>query len=313
MPLLIVSVTVLILVAAASGFLYWSFRKAFYHPNAKKKTDPHRFLGREKDSFCKEPMLKLVDELENRTYESVRITSRDGLSLFGRLYLEPKSNVVEIIFHGWRGSALRDGCGGSHLARKAGHSILLVDQRAHGESDGNVITFGIKEKYDCLDWTNYITSRFGADVKILLVGLSMGAATVLMASSLDLPETVKGIAADCGYSSPEAIIRKVCRCDMGIPDRIGYPFVRLAARLFGGFSMNDGGAVEAVRRARVPILLIHGTEDDFVPVEMCREIYDACTSEKFLLEVPRAGHGLSLFYDWDAYVNAVRAYQEKVL
>ena len=303
MPFLIVGIAVIGLLGVAFGFLRWSFRKAFYMPDAKKKTDPRHFFGEARDDFCKAPMLELVDELDARSYERVTVRSHDGLTLVGRLYEETESDVVHIIFHGWRGNALRDGCGGSRLARDAGHSILLVDQRAHGESDGNVITFGIKEKYDCLDWVNFARERFGSDIKILLVGVSMGAATVLMASDLDLPANVKGIAADCGYSSPEAIVRKVC-CDMGIPDRVGYPFVRVSARLFGGFSMKDGGAVEAVKHARVPILLIHGEEDGFVPFSMCREIYDACASEKYLLAVPHAGHGLSFFYDRKAYEQA---------
>lgn len=312
MPVFIIAVVFIILLIVAAYFLRWSYLQAFYFPTDKKKIDPRSFLGSEKDMFCKEPMISLVDELEARPYEAVSINSHDGLKLAGRLYTEPGSDVVEIIFHGWRSCALRDGCGGSRLAREAGHSILLIDHRAHGDSDGNVITFGIKEKYDCLDWTNYIVERFGKDVKIILVGLSMGAATVLMASALPLPPNVKGIAADCGYSSPEAIIRKVCR-DMGIPDKLGYPFVRVAARLFGHFSMKDGGAVEAVKHAKVPILLIHGKEDDFVPFGMCREIYDACASEKYLLEVPHAGHGLSFFYDRKAYEATVREFQKKIL
>ena len=299
------------LLVAAFLFLRWSYRQAFYMPTDKKRADPRKIFGKDPDPFYRERMLSLVDALESVPAERVSIPSRDGLRLSARLY-DADSDVVEIIFHGWRGSALRDGCGGSCLAREAGHRILLVDQRAHGESDGNTITFGIKEKYDCLDWVNYVVDRYGKDVKVLLVGLSMGAATVLMASALDLPENVRGIAADCGYSSPEAIIRKVCR-DMGISDKLGYPFIRISARLFGGFSMRDGGAVEAVKQAKVPILLIHGKKDDFVPFAMCREIYDAIASKKYLLEVEEAGHGTSFFYDYEAYAKAVRDYQSDVL
>ena len=313
MPALIIgAVVIAILIVATLLFARWSYHKAFYFPDSKKKVDPRRIFGSDPDAFYKDPMLALVGELEGRPFERVYIQSRDGLRLAARLYAEPHSNVVEILFHGWRGSALRDGCGGSRLAREAGHSILLVDQRAHGDSEGNTITFGIKEKYDCLDWVNYTVERFGPDVKILLVGLSMGASTVLMASALSLPPNVKGIAADCGYSSPEAIIRKVCR-DMGISDRLGYPVVRLAARLYGGFSMRDAGAVEAVRHAKIPILLIHGCEDSFVPFAMCREIYGAIASEKYLLEVPGAGHGVSFFYDRAAYARAVWDFQKAVL
>lgn len=303
----------LILLAGFFATLIWSFRQAFYWPTAKKTVDPHRFLGEEKDLFCKEPMLALVDELDARPFEQVFIRSHDGLRLAARLYVEENTDTVEILFHGWRGSALRDGCGGSRMARDAGHTLLLVDQRAHGLSDGNVLSFGILEKYDCLGWARYAVERFGPDVKILLKGVSMGASTVLMAAGLDLPPQVRGILADCSYSSPEAIIRKVCRVDLGIPDRIGYPLVRLSARLFGGFSLQDGGAVEAVKHATVPILIAHGTEDHFVPFSMAEEIYRACTAEKAFVRIKDAGHGLSFFYDRPLYEKLVTDFQNKIL
>lgn len=315
MPFLILGIVFFALLVAAFFFLRWGFCKAFYQRNEKKAIDPRKFFGSERDAFCHPKLVALVDELAARPFERVTIVSHDGLRLFGRYYAaEGESRVVDVIFHGWRGSALRDGCGGAHLSRMAGHHLLLVDQRAHGESDGNVITFGILEKHDCLSWANYVVERFGPDVKILLSGVSMGASTVLMASALPLPPQVKGIVADCGYTSPEAIIRKVCREDMGIPDRLAYPFVRVAARLFGRFSMKDGGAVEAVKQASVPVLIVHGTGDGFVPHAMCRELYGACASQdKELLEVAEAGHGLAYFYDGEAYERAVRAFHRRTL
>lgn len=313
MPFLILGTVLVIFAAAFLGVLRWCYGKAFYVPSSKKKTDSHQFYSGDRDGFCREPMMKLVDELESMPCEEVEIVSRDGLRLTGRYYHITDENRIEILFHGWRSNATRDACAGAKLARDTGYNLLIVDQRAHGTSDGNTITFGIKEKYDCLDWVNYVVCRFGSDVRILLGGVSMGAATVLMASALPLPANVKAITADCGYSSPEAIIRKVCN-DMGIPDRIGYPFVRMSARLFGHFSLKDGGAVEAVRHTKVPILIMHGEEDDFVPFSMCREIFDACaTPNKQLVTVPKAGHGLSYFYDTETYTREVSAFKAKYL
>jgi fermentation-respiration switch protein FrsA (DUF1100 family) len=252
----------------------------------------------------------------------VEITSHDGLRLCGKLFspegicpegICPEGRVVEIIFNGWRGSAYRDGCGACHTSRQFHHYALLVDQRAHGDSDGNVITFGINEKYDCAAWVDFTVARFGPDVKILLKGVSMGAATVIMASSLDLPSNVRGIVADCAFSTPEAIIRKVCR-DMGIPDRLGFPFIRIAARLFGHFSIIDGGAVEAVRHTRIPLFLAHGEADDFVPFEMGEEIFAACASpDKVFFPVKGAGHGLAFFFEREAYEAAAKDFQQRVL
>lgn len=306
----------IVLAAALLGaafllILRWCYRQAF-DSDRRKSTQSHDFLGDAADEFCRAPMYALVDELEACPFERVTITSHDGLRLSACYYHFSDSNQLEILFHGWRSNAVRDGCGGAKLARDLGYNLLLVDQRSHGESEGRTITFGVKEQHDCLDWIAYAIGRFGKDVKILLGGVSMGAATVLMASGLDLPENVVGITADCGYSSPEAIIRKVCR-DRGIPDRIGYPFVRMGARLFGGFSLSGGGCVDAVRRARVPIMIMHGEGDTFVPFSMCREIYDACASEKRLLTVPKANHGLSYFYETERYTREVGDFKRACL
>ena len=287
MPFLILGIALILIAVALFAILRWCYGKAFYFSDTDKKIDTLSSLEQIRDEVAFEPMRRLATELEALPYEEVSIRSRDGLRLCGRYYHFSDDRRVEILFHGWRSNAFRDACGGAKIARDAGYNYLVVDQRAHGRSDGNTITFGIKEKYDCLDWIDYVIGRFGSDVRILLGGISMGAATVLMASALPLPENVKGITADCGYSSPEAIIRKVCR-DMGIPDRLGYPFVSLSARLLGGFSLKDGGAVEAVRHAKVPIMLMHGEEDDFVPFSMAGEIYDAIASEKRIFTVPRA-------------------------
>lgn len=304
MPFLIVGGALLLVVAAFFGILRWCYGKAFYHPPKHRRLDTLAAVDEIKDRTAHAPMVALAEKLVKEPFERVSIRSRDGLLLTGRYYHIADGNRLEILFHGWRSNALRDACGGAKIARDVGFNQLIVDQRAHGDSEGKTITFGIKEKYDCLDWVNYAVERFGDDVQILLGGVSMGAATVLMASALPLPKNVKAITADCGYSSPEAIIRKVCR-DMGIPDRLGYPFVCMSARVFGGFSLADGGAVEAVKHACVPIMIMHGEEDDFVPFSMSREIYEACAAPKTYLSVPRAGHGTSYFYDTEGYARAV--------
>ena len=188
------------------------------------------------------------------------------------------------------------------------YDILLVDQRAHGQSEGKTISFGINERCDLLSWLQYVDARFGADeYRIILSGVSMGAATVLMAAELALPAAVKGIIADCGYTSPRAIIRKVMK-DAGLCPALLYPFVRLAARLAGGFDLDEASAVESVRHCRVPVLIIHGEADGFVPCSMAREIYAACACDKELLLVPGADHVMSYIVDTKRYEETVRRF-----
>lgn len=313
MPFLISGAILVTILLALFAVCRWAYGKAFYHPNDQKNGDPRAFFSGDEHARYRQKLHELVDWLEPIDYERVSIRSRDGLTLVGRYYHTADKAPLKIVFHGWRSNLLRDCCGAAKMAMNAGYNLLLVHQRAHGESDGNTITFGVMEKYDCLDWVNYAVDRFGSDVKILLGGVSMGAATVLMASALPLPENVKGISGDCGYSSPEAIIRKVCREDMGIPDRLAFPFVRLAARLFGKFSLKDGGAAEAVKSARVPLMIMHGDADDFVPFSMCHEIYDNITVKKTIYTVEGAGHGLCYFADPEKYERALHEFEEMVL
>lgn len=310
-----------VIAAVAAGILtvllfvisFWCYRQAFYFSEKKKRVDPHTFFGAPNSEFCRAPMVALVDELLQTPYEAVSITSRDGLRLAGRLYRFSAEARVEILFHGWRSNGVRDASGGAQLAKTIGYNLLIVDQRAHGESEGHTITFGIKEKYDCIDWIKFVISRFGNDAKILLGGVSMGASTVLMASGLkELPPQVRAITADCGYSSPEAILRKVSR-DRKIPAALGYPFLKFAAKTYGNFSLRDGGAVAAVKRARVPIMIMHGEADAFVPFSMALEIFEACRGEKQLLRIPEAGHGLGYFYDTETYTREVGDFKRRAL
>lgn len=246
-------------------------------------------------------------ETEKMPSEDLFITSRDGLRLHGKFYEYAPGAPIEIMFHGYRGSAQRDLSGGVQRCFAIGHSALIVDQRCSNISDGNVITFGIKEHEDCLEWVNAVIRRFGGDVRIILTGISMGATTVLLAAGQPLPQNVIGVLADCGYTSAQAIIRKVIR-DMKLPDKLLYPLVRLGARVFGHFDPDALTVPQALKNCTVPVIFIHGEEDLFVPCEMSRENYEACPGKKALLTVPGAGHGLSYVVDPDRYFAGVRTF-----
>ena len=253
---------------------------------------------------------ELIDKLKSYNYEDVYIDSYDGLKLHARYYHISDNAPLQIQFHGYKSSSGRDFSGGGTECLKRGHNLLLVDQRAHGESEGRVITFGIKERYDVLSFINYAINRIGKDTKIILCGISMGAATVLMSTELPLPENVVGILADCPYSSPAEIIKKVCR-DMRIPPRLAFPFIRLGGLIFGRFDICALSAKETVTKTDIPILLIHGSGDDFVPVEMSDELARLGKNITYL-RVENATHGLSFIYDNDAYLEALSSFISKI-
>ena len=292
--------------------VWYSYRTAFYSPEKRKE---YHYAIPEGEQYEKERqrMLSLIRQMDETPYEAVTISARDGTKLAARYYHVRDGAPLQIQFHGYRGTAVRDFCGGNKLARESGQNTLVVDQRAHGKSGGTAITFGIRERLDCLCWAEYANRRFGSETPVFLSGVSMGAATVLMASELKLPANVVGIIADCPYSSPEAIIRKVCREDMRLPPALVMPFIRLGARVFGHFDLREAGAVQAVRNTNIPILLLHGEDDRFVPCDMSREIFDACTGEKNRITFPGAGHGLSYIVDTERYSEAVSRFVDQCL
>ncbi len=299
----LLGVTVVALILLAARFCY---RLVFYNLDPKEK-DPLVVPPGEQYEALAEPMLQVIGDLMQLPYEPVYITSRDGLRLYGRYYHFRDNAPVQLQFHGYRGNGIREYAGGHGMARNMGYNAIVVDERAHGKSQGHTITFGIKERYDVLDWVEYARSRFGDDVKIILSGVSMGAATVLMASELDLPENVVAITADCPYSDPGAIIRKVCR-DVKIPGWLAYPFVVLGGLIWGRFRLWESSPVKAVAKARVPIHLIHGEDDRFVPCDMSREILAACKGKARLVTIPGAGHGLSFLVDRERYEKVFQGF-----
>lgn len=303
-----VIVLISILVVIFFGFLLYIFDTAFYNPPRKRgrKIDlgeQYRALG----DRLNEP----YRQVKNAVSEDVEIKSHDGILLKGKYYHFKDGAPVDIIFHGYRSNAENDCGGGFVLARDLGHNVLLPDQRSHGKSKGNVITFGVKERLDCLQWIKYISKRFN-NVKIIISGVSMGAATVLMASDLDLPENVKGIIADCAYSSPKEIILLESK-KMGFPQKLAEPFIALSARIFANFNWTESSAVQAVKNAKIPILIVHGEADRFVPFEMCKPIFDACANKKRIFTVKDAGHGLSFLIDEEGYKKEINNFKTAVL
>lgn len=281
---------ILTVMAVFSLILSYVYRIAFYSPT-KTQNDIYNIpLGEQYDPY-KQKMCELITDLKDRPYEEVFTISHDGLKLYGCYYHYNDNAPLDIAFHGYRGTAIRDMCGGIWLSYATGHNILLVDQRAHGKSEGHTITFGIKERKDCLSWIAYAKQRFGADIRILLYGVSMGATTVLMASDLGIDNNVYGIIADCPYSSPKEIIKKVCR-DMKYPPILAYPFVSLSARILGNFNLAETTAEKAVKNSKIPILILHGEDDRFVPEVMSKEIADGRDNvERHTFS--RAAHGIS--------------------
>ena len=286
------------------------FLMAFYSPRRRPLRDGEYDIpvGNVYEPFRKD-MEAWQDSLRQMPYEQFEIRSRDGLTLRGKYYEYEKGAPIEIMFHGYKGNAVRDLCGGVERCFKLKRSTIIVSQRAHGDSDGHVITFGYKERLDCIDWVNFVTERFGKDQKIILTGISMGAATVLMASGEELPTNVVSIIADCGFSSAPEMIKKTLK-ELHLPPKLFYPIVRLGGIFWGDFDPECSKPIEAVKRSRVPIIFIHGDSDDFVPTYMSQRMYEVCPTEKSIFIAEGAAHGLAFPKDQEGYYASVTEFEK---
>ena len=253
----------------------------------------------------RDTMVAWMKEARTLPYERLSVTSFDGLTLRGRYYEYAPGAPIELMMPGYRGLAERDLCGGVQRCFAMGRSALIVDQRGCGDSDGHVITFGVREHRDCLTWLQLLIDRFGKDVRVYLTGISMGAATVMIAAGQDLPPQVIGVVADCGFTSAKDIIKKVIR-QLHLPADLLYPFVRLGALLYGGFDPEAVSPIESLKHCRVPICFAHGDADDYVPHEMSVRNYAVCTAPKTLFTAKGAGHGLSYLAASERYIQALK-------
>ena len=290
-------------VCALTLVLSWMcYRKCFYSPK-KGRSGPYDPMKGEQFEAVADTLYHIISITERYPWEDVSIEAVDGITLRGRYYHFAEGAPLLILCHGYRSTALRDCCGAHMLARKLGCNALAIHQRAHGESGGRTITFGIRERRDVRQWAQYALERFGPDIPVALFGLSMGAATVLMGCKEGYPTNVRGIIADSPYSSPADIIKKVCK-DEGYPTFL-HIFAELGARVFGDFDLRSCTALEAVKHSNIPILLIHGEDDRMVPCDMSVKIAAACPARCTILTIPDAGHGLGYMTDPPAYERAV--------
>lgn len=300
-----------ILLSAGGVGIYAVYKMVFGRVSKERDLDQEIPHGKQYDPYA-EMIREGIENGKKFHFQRIFIESKDGITLAGKYYHVKDGAPLLLFFHGYHSGALRDGNGLLMYAQKMGYNILLADQRGHGKSGGKNITFGIRERYDCLEWIRYLNRRFGEDTKIVLAGISMGASTVLMSADLGLPANVKGIMADCPYSAPKEIIQEVIR-QLNFPAQITYATVRLAAKVCGGFDVEEHSAVESMKNCNIPILLIHGDEDYFVPCEMSRKCYEACVAEKRMVLVEGAPHGMSYCVDQELYEKEITEFLEKIL
>lgn len=263
-----------------------------------------------------EKMLDGKEWLDAQNVETVCYYARKSISLAAQLIRNKNSKKVAVLVHGYRAGTENFACIAKHYF-DMGFSILLPDQRAHGNSEANFITFGYEESTDMFFWTRYIQHAFGSDVSIIFHGVSMGAATVAMMNELPLSKSIKGLIVDCGYTSATEIFEYILKKDFKVTKILAKPIIKTASLIseaIADFPFDECEPVKAVQQAKIPMLFIHGTEDKFVPCEMGVEMYETCSSDvKDLLLVEGAGHAMSYLTDSKAYEERLDAFLSKIM
>ena len=307
----------LICIAAATIIVFGTaavcYFIVFYSPKRKERAEDDYDLppGEEYEPYYPD-MIEWTKQCRTQPHKKVEITTFDGLTLRGRYYEDTPDSPIEIMMHGYQGNLERDLSGGIFRALDIGHSVLVYNHRGSGDSDGNTLTFGINESKDCLRWIDFVLNNINKDAKIILSGVSMGAATAMITSGFDLPENVVGIVADCGYTSAKDIIKKVIR-DMKLPANLLYPFVKLGAKIYGRFDLDEFSPIEQVKKSKLPTIFVHGDADTFVPMEMSKINYEACSAEKkeFVI-IEGAPHGLAFPVARDKYLDILREFFDPI-
>ena len=299
----IVTAVIGVVGAAELGIAAYFYRRTMIRGNAK--TDRTiKMAGTDWNQHM--PFIQARKEaMLSEKHSDEWLMSADGLRLHATWFPQGECKKIVICFHGYTSQGMKDYLGLSGYYLKNGYSMLLVDERAHGESEGKYIGFGCLDRIDALKWINWVLRKCGEDVEILLHGTSMGGATVLMMSSLELPAQVKGIVSDCAFTSPKEVFSHVLKSMYHLP---AFPVMNISNFLnkrFAGYGLDECNAAREVKKAKVPILFIHGSGDTFVPYSMCETMYENCASSKKKLIIEGAAHAECYYKDTDAYENAL--------
>ena len=252
--------------------------------------------------------------LENYGYEEHHLVTDDGLTLNGFFFkAKEESNIYAFCSHGYRSSGKTEFCAILQYYLSRGINVFICDHRGAASSQGNIIGFGALESKDCIKWLNYLNDTFGSDIKLIIHGISMGSATVmLMTGDPNLPANVKFCVADCGFTSAwDEFTYKLG--EMKVPAHPLVEIVNAFNKVYAGYDFKkDTSAIEAVRRAKIPMLFVHGAADAFVPTKMVYELYDACACpDKDILVVKGADHAASFITDQPAYEAKLDAFIDK--
>lgn len=250
--------------------------------------------------------------VQKQSFQDMTLTSFDDLKLKG-YFLEAKqpTNKLVIFAHGYLGHGKQMGLFGQYYYEQLGYHIFMPDLRGHGESEGAYYGFGWHDRLDLIGWTDLLIDKLGEDTDIIYHGLSMGAATVLMASGETLPPQVKAMIADSPYSDVYQLFEYQMDRMFHLP---AFPLLDLTSVITdikADYTLKEASALKQVTKAQVPILYIHGENDTFVPTDMTRELAEHTSSPHIVWTVPHANHGEAFVLEKESYIQNIQTFLSK--
>ena len=304
---ILIVLAILVIISLVIGYYVFNSVFAYRDKGDKKEPDPD-YIDSDKDLMrptakqlyaYQAPLIKAFNELP---FEEVTIRSFDNLTLYGYLLRGNKEEVV-ICVHGYKSSMENDYCDKVKIYQDRGSTILLLNDRAHGKSEGDYLGFSEHDKRDVARWVDFINDIY-PNARIYLHGVSMGGATVIHCANMHL-KNVCGIVDDCGFDSIINISKYLMKDIYHMPY---FPFGYLAwmwSVIITGISFNTSMGVDCVKESSVPIVFIHGKEDHYVPCFMSEMMYEACTQPKELHLIENCGHAAAYMLATKEYTDAV--------
>ena len=288
----------------------------FVNKAIKKGNDTKDILNKNKDEDLPDVKRKedsFIKDMEKDIQEVSIKSTLDNIDIYYYILKNNKtiSNNYITLIHGFSGSHYST----SYFAKifyDLGYNIITMDLRGHGKSKANYIGMGILDSKDLLDVLKDFTEK-NKECNIALFGVSMGAATVLTSLNLDLPKQVKCVIEDSGYTSVKDEFKYQLKNIFKLPSFLVYSG-SIISKIKANYSFLDKSSIDGVMKNTLPLLVIHGKKDKFVPQDMGIKIYmNSKSKNKECLFLDNAGHVRSIYVDKDTYVYKVKEFLKKYL
>lgn len=303
MPQLILLILLLIII-----YLFILLNKTFNRSKKKNIMRSKDMRGVDYSIFKKD-----VDWLEQIDKNELIIQSHDGLNLHACLIPNKKKSMCVILCHGYSATRNSMAVFARHYHETYSAQVLMIDARAHGLSEGNVIGFGYHDRKDLNLWIQTIKQELGENILIVLHGVSMGASTLLYASIDGFDSNVKGMVCDSAFIDLKPIFIRQMKMIYNLP---AIPFIYLVEmymRYWVKIPFDKTNILKQKDKLLTPCLIVHGTSDRFVPYDMAVELNDVYPTYHLFLSVDNAKHALSYSINPDLYKEYIHKFISHIL